>query len=262
MIYALIVIYNKVCEDSQTINSIYKWKDHIQLVVFDNSTTENKNSEYCRKEGILYFSKNKNLGLSKAYNYAIDHLPLQNQDYIMVLDDDTCLNDAYVEEVLRSINLNYDVLLPVVRSGNIIISPTNIKFKCGSKIVDEVGQLDKNHISAINSGMVVSSRVYEKIRYNEELFLDCIDHEFMRLVRNNKCSLHILTNGIVQNFSRNEKPKIESALFRFKLYKKDFKKYCEINHAKVYYVLSISKFILAYSLKYKSLKFLKAYFEK
>lgn len=262
MIYALIVLYNKACEDSETIKSIYKWKDRVQIVLFDNSTIENKNGEYCHREGFLYFSEGKNLGLSKAYNYVLDHLTLQDEDYVMILDDDTVLSDAYLQEVFDSLNLEKDILLPVVRCNQTIISPTNIKFKCGSKVVNDISELQFDHMSAINSGMVVSARVYKEIRYNEALFLDCIDHEFMRMVRNSNFSMHILRNGIVQNFSRNEKPKIESALFRFGLYKKDFKTYCEINDAKGYYYLSIFKFILGYSLKYKSLKFLIAYLKK
>lgn len=262
MIYALIVIYNKACEESQTIKSIYKWKKQIQLTVFDNSTIANNNRAYCEKKEILYFTQNKNLGLSKAYNYVIDQLALHDDDYVMILDDDTFLNDEYIGEVLESLHLGYDVLLPVVHSGNVMISPTNIKFKCGSQIVSDVKALEFEHMSAINSGMIVSASVYKIIQYNEALFLDCIDHEFMRMVRKYKFSIHILKHGIVQSFSRDEKPKLENALFRFKLYKKDFKKYCEINQAKGYYALSISKFILLYSLRYKTLKFIKAYFEK
>ena len=262
MIYALVVLYNKACEESETLKSISKWKEKIRIVIFDNSTIENSNDKYCLQEGFLYFSKGKNLGLSKAYNYSIDHLKLEDEDYVIILDDDTVLSDEYLEEVHRSIHLGKDVLLPIVRCGQDIISPTNIKFKCGSKMVKSVHELDFKQMSAINSGMVVSAKVYKKIRYNEKLFLDCIDHEFMRMVRKFKFSIYILKNNIRQNFSRNEKPKLESALFRFKLFKKDFKTYCDINDAKIYYYMSILKFVMSYTLKYRSLKFIIAYFEK
>ena len=262
MIYALIVLYNKACQDSETLKSIQKWKDKMNIIVFDNSTIKNKNDEYCQQEKLQYFSEGQNLGLSKAYNYVIDRLILNENDYVMILADDTVLSDEYLQEVLDSLECGKDILLPVVRCGNAMISPTNIKFKWGSKIVSSVDELDFAYMSAINSGMVVCGKVYKSIRYNEELFLDCIDHEFMREVREHKFSIMVLKNEIVQNFSRNEKPKIESALFRFGLYKKDFKRFCEINNAKGYYWLSISKFILSYSLKYKSLKFLFTYFKK
>lgn len=259
MVYALVVIYNKACEMSETLNGIYKWKNDIQIVVFDNSTKENNNDEYCKREGMQYFSKKKNLGLSKAYNYAIQRLTLQDDDYVIILDDDTVLSDQYIKEVLDSVSMGKDILLPIVRCNHTIISPTNIKFKCGSKVVKNVNELQLNHMSAINSGMVVNAKVYQKIQYNEELFLDCVDHEFMRMARENNCIIHLLKNGIEQNFSRSEKQNIESALFRFKLYKKDFRKYCQINRAMVYYHVSIWKFVMLYTIKYKSIKFIRAY---
>ena len=256
MVYAVVVIYNKACEMSETLNSIYKWKNDIKIVVFDNSTKENKNREYCVREGIQYFTENCNMGLSKAYNYVIKKLPLTADDYVIILDDDTVLNDKYIQEVKESTKLNKDVLLPVVRCGSEILSPNNIKYKCGSKTVKSVDELNLDYMSAINSGMVVSSRVYKKISYNEGLFLDCVDHDFMRMVREQKFSTYILKHGIEQNFSRAEKPSLDSALFRFKLFKKDFRKYCEINQAMIYYHVSIWKFVIVYTIKYQTLQFL------
>lgn len=256
MIYALVVIYNKACEISETLKSLYKWKNDIQIIVFDNSTKDNENEAYCEREGMWYFTENINLGLSKAYNYVIERLPLKEDDYIIILDDDTELNDRYITEVLESVGMGKDILLPIVRCGEAILSPNNIKFKCGSKTIKSVDELQQDHMSAINSGMVVSARVYKKMLYNEQLFLDCIDHEFMRMARKNECTMHVLSSIIEQNFSRAERPGLESALFRFKLFKKDFRKYCEMNEAMLYYHISIWKFVVAYTIKYRTLQFL------
>lgn len=259
MIYALIVVYNKECKDSETIKSIYNWKNEICINIFDNSTKPNNNKEFCNKEGFQYFSLGKNIGISRAYNYVINNIALDDNDYVMILDDDTELSEEYIKEVLSAVFLKKDIYLPVVHSGGVIISPTNIKHKCGSKIVNSIDELQFDNMSAINSGMVVKANVYKKFQYNEELFLDCVDHEFMQNVRKEKCTIHILDNGIVQNFSRDEKPSIENALFRFKLFKSDFKKYCEINDAKLYFIVSIMKFVLSYSIKYRTLRFAKVW---
>jgi hypothetical protein len=81
----------------------------------------------------------------------------------------------------------------------------------------------------------------------------------MRMVREKNFSIYLLKHGIEQNFSRAEKPNLESALFRFKLFKKDFRKYCQINRAMIYYHVSIWKFVVSYTIKYKTLKFLNTY---
>jgi len=259
MIYAIVVIYNKACEMSETLNSLYKWKHDIKIVVFDNSTKENQNSIYCDRENMQYLTQHCNLGLSKAYNFVIQQLPLTEDDYVMILDDDTVLNDDYIKEVQESVQLGKDVLLPIVRCGEDILSPNNIKYKCGARMVQSIDELNLNYMSAINSGMVVSARVYQTIQYNEDLFLDCVDHDFMRMVREKNFSIYLLKHGIEQNFSRAEKPNLESALFRFKLFKKDFRKYCQINRAMIYYHVSIWKFVVSYTIKYKTLKFLNTY---
>ena len=77
-----------------------------------------------------------------------------------------------------------------------------VKFKKGKSNIYE---LELDNMSAINSGMVVRASVYKKIRYNEDLFLDCIDHEFMRMVRKYKFSLYIdfTINFIILNFYGN-----------------------------------------------------------
>lgn len=256
MIYALIVIYNKACEESITLKSIYKWKNSVQIVFFDNSTVENNNEKYCSNEGFIYLSEKKNVGLSKAYNYAIKSLKLKAEDYVLILDDDTELNDEYLQELIQNTNESHEVILPFVYSGNSILSPSKIVGKCKSQMIKDTTEIDVEHITAINSGMMIKGNVYEKVQYNEELFLDYVDHDFMKRIRDEKFRIHILEHGIRQNFSRDEKPELEKALFRFKLYKKDFKEYCEANHARCYYYLSISKFVLNYSLKYRTLRFL------
>ena len=257
MVYAMIVVYNKECEDSETLKSIQQWKDKIKLVVFDNSTIQTNNKEYCENKGIQYFTVGENVGLSKGYNYVIQKLSLNDEDFVIVLDDDTELTEQYIEEVLQSVDLNKDILLPIVYSGDMILSPTNIKYKCGSVVVKDIKELNLNSLSAINSGMVVSANVYKKLCYNEELFLDCVDHEFMKQIRENKFSVSVMKSEIQQNYSRGEKPRIESALFRFGLFKKDFKTYCQLCDAELYYKVSIIKFVLSYTLKYRSFKFIK-----
>ena len=261
MIYAIIVVYNKECKDSISLQSLYRWKNDIKLVVFDNSTKPNGNAEYCEKEKIYYLTKGDNIGLSRAYNHVLDSLKLNDNDYVIILDDDTELNDNYVKELQTCTDGTKEVILPIVYNGTSIISPANIKYKCSSRMVKSVEELDRDNMSAINSGMLIKASVFNKIRYNEQLFLDCVDHEFMRMVRKEKLNIHIMDSFINQNFSRNEKPKLESALHRFRLYRKDFRKFCQLNSALPFYYMSIGKFVLSYSIKYRTTKFLKILME-
>ncbi len=251
MLYALIVIYNKSLEGSITYNCI-KDNGKIPVIVYDNSENDYGNSSFAEENGIVYYTQNVNVGLSKAYNYVIDKMDFKNDDYVMVLDDDTEITEEYLNDVFTAINKHeYDIILPIVRSGKHIISPANVQFGCRVKAVDNVSKIDPSRITAINSGMVISSKVYKSIRYDEELFLDYVDHIFMREVRKKKCSTYIMNSVINQNYSRDQKQEFEAVKRRYEIFKRDYYAYCRKCNKKLFYFLSITKLKIKYSIQYK-----------
>lgn len=255
MIYALIVVYNQFCGNSKTIRSINSKK--INVIVFDNSTSAFNNKDYCEQHGYKYFGFQKNYGLSYAYNYVLDNVSINKNDYIIILDDDTELTRDYLDEVAeRTSRGKADLMLPVVIADGFILSPSNFKQKVGSQIIQSVEQLDRNNFTAINSGMVVRRNVYDIVRYDQGLFLDCIDHDFMKQITKHGFNVEIMDSKINQSYSRNEKPALKSALTRFRIYKKDFKYYCNKYGGMRFYRLSIAKLTIKNVLTYKSLKFL------
>ena len=256
MLYALVVIYNKKCIDSKTLNNLLKYKEKIKIVIYDNSTKDFENEEFCKQEKIMYYTKRKNVGLSKAYNYVISQIKYDKEDYIIILDDDTELNDEYFSEVFSKVkNTQADILLPIVKSNNQIISPSLIQFGCRVIQLQDLNCIDINKITAINSGMVIKMTVFESTKYCEKIFLDYVDHYFMKEIREKQYNIKVMDSCIMQNFSRNEKQSIESVRFRFNIYKKDFKKYCDMCGHHLYYYININKLRLVYFLKYKKIFF-------
>lgn len=254
MLTALIVIYNKSCLESTTFKFIRKYKKKMNIIVFDNSTIDYGNSEYCEKQNITYYTVNQNIGLSRAYNFILNKIKLSKSNYILILDDDTTLNDNYIREVLETINIdNADVLLPLVWSNNELISPSSVSFNCRVKQIKDVSFINRKNITAINSGMVIRTSIYNDIKYNENLFLDYVDHDFMKNIREKNYNIKILSSSIYQSFSRNEKQPLSSVKIRFNIYKKDFKKYCINCNKKWFYYINIWKLRLVYFFKYKRL---------
>ena len=245
MLYALVVIYNKNCEESQSIQSLIKYKSNIKIIVFDNSSIINNNKTFCLKHNFIYYSLNKNMGLSKAYNYVIDKVEKNDSNYLMILDDDTVLTKEYIEETYKYVvKKEYDIILPIVKPNKIILSPSNIMHKCRVVKINNIDDINIKKITAINSGMVVKTSVYKIFKYNESLFLDYVDHDFMKKVRINNLYIKILKSEIFQNFSREEKVTSKNFKFRFNIYRKDFKKYCKENRNILFYYLSITKYII------------------
>lgn len=256
MLRALIVIYNKKIDDSITYNAI-KDDSKIKLIIYDNSneTYIDYNKKFCKKNTIEYYTQNKNVGLSKAYNYVIRKLDVKG--YLIILDDDTKLTKEYLAEVHELTKKEeYEIILPIVKSNNKIISPASINNSGRVKVLKNIEDIDYSKITAINSGMIIKNNVYNEIKYNEELFLDYVDHDFMDNIRKSSFNIKIMDSIINQNFSFDQKNNIDSELHRFTIYKNDFKNYCFKNNKKIYYRVSIMIKTIKKIIKYKSLKFL------
>ncbi len=256
MLYALVVIYNKSCEESQSILSLKNVSDKVSVIVFDNSTISNNNQAWCEKHGYKYYSERKNVGLSKAYNIVLSKIEKSRHDYIMILDDDTILPENYLMEVFQIIrNSEYQLLLPIVMSNKLMMSPCKVVLDCKPVGLHDKSEIDIAKISAINSGMVVRMDVYNKISYDESMFLDCVDHDFMSQVRHQGLNIYILESMIQQNYSLNTKGSIESAIFRFSIQKKDLKAYYrKNNHMLICHLYSVW-IAIKLAIKYKTLKF-------
>lgn len=104
--------------------------------------------------------------------------------------------------------------------------------------------------------MIIKTNIFKNIKYNEELFLDYVDHDFMRLIRNHNYKILIMKTIINQNYSRYQLNDINSELFRFKIFIKDYKVYCKNCNKIWFYYLSIFKYRIHEVIKYKSIKFL------
>lgn len=257
MIFAIVVVYNKSCEQSESLKCIDKYAKDISVIVFDNSITSNTNKEYCALKGYTYYGFCKNYGISKAYNYCIDHCECKKNDYFIILDDDTCLTEEYFSEVRKLSNDNaIDVGLPIVIAGDILFSPSNVRFGCTSKIVKSREELRVEHITAINSGMFIRYSTFDKARYNEALFLDNVDHDFMKQVRNAKLLIYIMESKIIQNYSNFELMNLESVLKRYVIFKHDYKLFCKSADRLWFYYLYMIKHTLLLSIRYKTIKFI------
>ena len=262
MLYALIVIYNKKCEDSITIKKIFPYKNQINIIVFDNSDENNENERFCNNNNIKYYTEHKNIGLSKAYNSIISKIEMNDDNFLLILDDDTNITNEYINKIIEISNNKkenlYDIYVPIAKSNNKIISPSNTQFDCRVKAIKKIDDIDLKKITAINSCSFIRMSVFKNIKYNENLFLDYVDHDFFRKARKEKIKIKVLNEAVFQNFSRDEKnPNINSVLLRFKIYMEDFKKYCkEIGWlGEIFYFLNITKLKIKNTVKYKTIKF-------
>lgn len=245
-IYALIVIYNKNCKDSITYNCLKAIKG-MNIIVCDNSDSEFNNSTVVL-DGNKYISLQGNKGLSKAYNAAISMI--KNEDgYICLFDDDTTVSSDYFDELNTLIKNNTsDIYLPIVLNNKGIMSPVQLN-KYHVKRFDDISDIKYEYLAGINSGMAINLKLFKDYQYDENMFLDYIDYNFILDLRKRNAKIHVMNTEIYQSFSV-ETNNIFSAKKRFKIKKKDLRYFYK--DCLLYYFYLITKLKLGLLLKYKS----------
>lgn len=224
---ALIVIYNKPLAESQTVLTLNA-PDDVQVWVADNSTEDYDNRAFAEAHGCRYVDMGGNMGLSKAYNRVISMLD-KSDGLICLFDDDTMVDSRYFQVLKEAERIHPEINLfaPVVKDGKGILSPCLINgVFC--KRIKSVNKLPKKGISVVNSGLAVRLKVFQDYQYDEGLFLDYIDHAFVRdIAGHNGTQIHIMDElELGQEFSGSEKRNKKVAINRYKIFQKDITHFC------------------------------------
>lgn len=259
-IAVIVVVYNKSCKGSITCQALKALRHtKVSVLVYDNSVRDFGNASYCEKQEWIYFSQRENIGISKAYNVCIDHLKKNMMvDYLCLFDDDTDISEEYFDALNSAINdSGADIYVPLVFSAGRLLSPCKIKSNFNvSMFKDEQEALLYNgrDITAINSGMAIKLNVFDNYCYDEHIFLDGVDHNFMRDMNIQKRMIKVFPYRCMHEFSGDSKPSMQSALTRFQIYVKDYRYIACKNHVACYFYL-LCKRTMHLCVQYRSMKF-------
>lgn len=225
--FAFVVVYNAECGESAACRTMPA-DGSVAVCVLDNSTAANGNALYCEGRGWRYLPMGGNLGLSRAYNRALDGLRGE-EGIVTWFDDDTRVCPGFFE-ILRSHaarNPSADIFLPVVRDGDALLSPSRMgRFR--SFPVKALSDLREGEITGINTGMSVRLGAYGDYRYDENLFLDCVDHKFIRDMKKARRTVAVMEDAVLEQrfFATQGGVPWEAVKRRFNLFKKDFLYFC------------------------------------
>lgn len=256
---AIVVIYNKSCADSLTCRALKEiGNSHTTTLIFDNSTQDFDNRTYCKDQGWHYLGGSGNLGLSKAYNACIDYLTAQNfNGYICLFDDDTEVTAPYFHALEAAVNSGGQIFVPFIYADNRLLSPCRLT-PSHTPILFSDETAARNYrgadISAINSAMAMSMDLFRDYRYDENIFLDGIDHTHLQKMAQRGISISLLDVRFHHRFSADEKPPKNAAAVRFAIFAKDYA-YIFRNRKMSYWYL-VGKRAVRLSLAYHSFDFL------
>ena len=260
MLTFIIVLYNQKisAEKFSMLNG--------RIVFCDNSTDAEIKSfnvsfaENLKNDNFFYLDMHGNKGLSKAYNSAVENLKLNANDFVVIFDQDTVIpqNLQFQYENFISENKDADIICPVVLDSVGVMSPSVVS---GTKFrhIASISEINEKNIFAysfINSGMCIKRSVFAKIKYDENMFLDFVDHDFVISAKKNGFKIKICKEVVLnQNFSGVTKNTYKQDFSRFCIYMKDAKVFYKKWFDKSYKLVIFPRAIKL-SLIHKNLSFL------
>lgn len=264
-LYALVVVYNTACPESQTCQALSGLEsENLHIIVYDNSVKDYGNRDYCLKKGWAYLGGTGNKGLSKAYNACIDYLKQAGAaGYLCFFDDDSSVDQAYFRVLDQEISASGSgIYAPILYSANRVLSPFLLSENHRTVLLKDESSVfaaDRRKLSAINSGMAVDLSLFDGYRYDEHIFLDGVDHSFILDMRGAGKYIHILPYRCAHAFSGDEMPPLEASAARFRIYAKDYR-YIFRNRKRDYLIL-VGKRMLSLTVKYQSPCFFQIFIE-
>ena len=168
MILAGITLFNPdVARLEENISSIYGQVDRVICV--DNGSDNIKNIEDCvlnNWKNITIIKNGKNEGIAKALNQMFEFAIEQQYEYVLTLDQDSVCPDNIIEE--------YNKYLDEHKLGPLCPQCVDRNFKSELNNEDVI-EVDK----CITSASLVPVSAWNDVGgFNEELFIDFVDHDF------------------------------------------------------------------------------------
>jgi len=190
-IQIIIVLYKLKLEDSITYKTLCEYisclKYNYELLIYNNSP------EILIEESSKYIVINasQNDMLAVAYNYALQRAEEYNREWMLLLDQDTCLTKEYFEQLNNALLYeNIAAIIPKLKSKQMHLSPKSCCSTIGHwgimKNLQTTGIINGKTIQAFNSAALLKTNSLQKIGgFSTEFPLYELDYwVFFRLSRN------------------------------------------------------------------------------
>jgi GT2 family glycosyltransferase len=186
-IVAVVVLYKRLPEQSQTIESLGKvfagnpaLLDSIRVVLFDNSpkALDRVNLSFpCN-----YHHAGRNVGTSGAYNYATEFAEAGACPWLLLLDQDTTVSAEFLPRMLEYSHLLQEQteigsVVPFIYSHGSLVSPRTLgRFNQISHIPPAFHGIYRQKAFAVNSATLMRVAALREIGgYSDDFWLDLSD---------------------------------------------------------------------------------------
>jgi rhamnosyltransferase len=181
--FAVVVTFNPNAEVIGNVRALVGQVDLV--VVVDNGSARGSSSvlqALSSEASVSVLHNERNLGIGAALNIGIKHGASLGYKWVLTFDQDSRAASSYVQDmsqIYATMPDNEDVA---------IICPTYIQEKTGLRFAHRNENPQESDVDALNysevattitSGNLMKTELFSQIGFfNEELFIDLVDHEF------------------------------------------------------------------------------------
>jgi GT2 family glycosyltransferase len=186
-IVAVVVLYKRLPEQSQTIESLGKvfagnpaLLDSMRVILFDNSpkALDQVNLSFpCN-----YHHAGRNVGTSGAYNYAMEFAEAEACPWLLLLDQDTTVSAEFLPRMLEYSHLllgqtEIGSVVPFIYSHGSLVSPRTLgRFNQIRHIPPAFHGIYRQKAFAVNSATLMRVAALREIGgYSDDFWLDLSD---------------------------------------------------------------------------------------
>lgn len=172
MTYAIVTLFYP---DKIAVENIKILSMQVDYVILSDNTPKKGNSNlFCGIDNCIYVANWENLGLSKAFNKALQSRHFDESDYIVFFDQDSRICNGYMECLIH----NFKHISSVASIG--CLGPqyidTNSQSLVSLRRIETLSESCYTVSSMITSGLLTTYSVLKSIGFwNEDIFLDMAD---------------------------------------------------------------------------------------
>jgi GT2 family glycosyltransferase len=210
-ITAIIVLYGRTADQSPALQSLLTFLNansarsaSLRVLIYDNSPSTG--SAPGMSPGVTYHAAAGNQGLAPAYNMALQQAVQHENEWLLLLDQDTELTEAYLQELIElaaslSTNGSVAAIVPKLAWKGVIHSPEEHLFDQlrsqlrhrGHAVSASATGLQAHRLVAYNSGALIRVSALEAIGgFPSDFWLDYLDHAVFHLLAARGCYIYIM----------------------------------------------------------------------
>lgn len=217
LIQCVIVLYKRFPRDSQALNALLRIcaedqtvAAQIEILVQDNSPESHgvvfdpleANSGIC----LDYHHMPDNPGLARAYNLALARAGSRDLQWLLLLDQDTCLTGQFFSELLTNLQRDHSerpcAFVPQLVQGNIVLSPQFVGKVFYDRMDRGFSGLSPRPIVAFNSAACISVEDLVAIGgFPPEFWLDYLDHMVFHRLQRERGRVFVLDSQLEHSLS-------------------------------------------------------------